>query len=326
MAETLYLILGIFLLLLVMYDFFFSTLSGNGAGFISQRVGYAAHNSMRYLVKKFGRRINSISGLVVNMMELIVWVIIVWAAVFLIYSSNPSAVINEEGRIADVWERLYFTGYTLSTLGIGDFRPVTPLFEVLTSCFSFFGFIFFTSSMTYLISISSALIDKRTLTSTIHNLGQDPEAIVEKFLEMDSSFTYGQVLALQEMIDKHSAHYEAYPAVHFYSHPKAEYCLSINFTRLDEAVSIMLSSGRGENIKKELGPIRASMTGFLTSLNDYFAKSLPKAQEPVSSLPFSYEINVGAKEEVQNRRKVLEGFLKSEGFTWKDVHPEKSEK
>lgn len=138
MAENYYLISGIVLLLLVMYDFFFTTLSGSGAGFISKNVANFSHKIMQLVVKLFGRSSYGHSGLLVNLKVLAVWVGLVWMGLFLIYSSNPEAIINGNGRVANNWERLYFTGYTLSTLGIGNLKPTTAFFEILTSCFSFF--------------------------------------------------------------------------------------------------------------------------------------------------------------------------------------------
>src|SRR5690606_21164350 len=103
-----------------------------------------------------------------------VWIILVWVGLFLVFTSNPEAIVNSDGIAANLWERLYFTGYVLSTLGMGNFYPTSPFFEILTSFFSFFGFIFFTSSITYFLSVSSALVKKRLLAKTINNLGKSP--------------------------------------------------------------------------------------------------------------------------------------------------------
>ena len=167
------------------------------------------------MVKSLGRSVYKIHGLFVNLMVLAAWILLVWLGLFLVYSWNPEAVVNSEGRVANTVERLYFTGYVLSTLGIGNFMPITRLFEIITSLFSFFGFIFFTSSMTYFISVSSALVNKKTLAKSIYNLGKSPREIADKFVSLDTSYSYQQFLNLQEMVDKHSVNHHAYPVIHF---------------------------------------------------------------------------------------------------------------
>lgn len=199
-----YLFLGIVVVFLTMYDFFFTTLSGGGAAFITRYVTFISHKSLLVGVKLFGRRTFIFSGMVVNISVLFVWLTLVWFGLNLIYSSDPGSLVNDSIREANNWERLYFTGYTLSTLGIGNFKPISPAFELLTSIFSVFGFIFFTTSMTYIISVSSAVIHKRSLALSIRNLGRTPEEMVYRLLNQDTSFSRQNLALLQEKIERHS--------------------------------------------------------------------------------------------------------------------------
>lgn len=319
MQEYIYLLAGTIILLLVIYDFFFTTLSGSGAGLISERVSIVSDKIIKFIVKRRGRSVYKFNGLFVNLMVLSVWILLVWIGLFLLYSYNPEAITNGNGRMANVYERLYFAGYIISTLGIGNFIPTSGFFEIITSCFAFFGFIFFTSSMTYFISVSSALVNKRTLSKSIFNLGKNPEEIANKLVSMDSSYTYQQLLNLQEKIDKHAVNHHAYPVIHFYTEVKPKNCLSLNLARLDEALSIIIGSKEGAKIQEELEPVRSSITQFLQNLKVSFAKSMPNVENPVDRSKFSYEGNVLKNEDLENRRRVLEELFKSEGFKWEDV-------
>lgn len=319
MYDSIYLIIGIIILVVVIYDFFFTTLSGSGAGFIANNISILSDRIIRFLVRATGRSAYDFNGLFVNFMVLSVWIILVWLGLFLLYSSNPEMITNSDGRIANNWERLYFTGYTLSTLGIGNFKPTSGFFEIVTSCFSFFGFIFFTSSMTYFISVSSAVINKRTLTKSIFNLGKNPQEIAKKLLGLDTSYSYQQFLILQEMINRHSANHHSYPVVHFYTHSKPQDCLSLNLARLDEALSIVLSKDNGGNLQKEMEPIRSSITNFLSTLDERFSKNLPKVKGPVETSIFPYQKILNEQKDLQDRRKTLERLLKAENFGWQDV-------
>ncbi|WP_169578557.1 potassium channel family protein [Salinimicrobium terrae] len=317
--EIFYLFIGVFILMFTIYDFFFTTLSGSGAGFISEHTSIFSDRIIQKLVKVFGRSIYKTHGLFVNLMVLAVWILLVWLGLFLVYSWNPEAITNSNGRPANFVERLYYTGYILSTLGLGNFKPTSEFYEIVTALFSIFGFIFFTSSMTYFISVSSALVNKRTLTKSIFNLGKSPGEIANKILSLNSSYAYQQLLNLQEMIDKHSVNHHAYPVIHYYTEAKPKNCLSLNLTRLDEALSILIDSEDGRELQQELEPVRSSITYFLENLSENFSRSLPTVENPVDKNQLPYSGNVLKGEDLKNRRRVLEKLFKSEDFTWKDV-------
>ncbi|MDT0677529.1 ion channel [Autumnicola musiva] len=319
MEGAIYLVLGAILLILVIYDFFFTTLSGSGAGFITKPVSVLTYKITRMIAGVMGRRVYNFSGMVVNLVVLSTWGVLVWLGLYLLYSYDPAGIVSSKNVVATDWERLYFTGYTLSTLGLGDFKPVTVLFEILTSCFSFFGFIFFTSSMTYLLSVSSALINKRAISLNIQNLGQDPEALAQKILDMDISYSYQQLMSLQELIDRHTVNHQSYPVLHFYSHKDPRVCLSLNLTRLDEALNILLSEPEAKDLHEELQPLRSSISRFLNHINENYMKVSSGEEKAVDSFDFPYKTGAVGNEKLIERRKILLAFLKSERFNWEDV-------
>ena len=318
MAEIL-LILGFIILLLAIHDFFYTTLSASGGGFISENVAILSDRIIQFGASTFGRKAYDYHGLFVNLMILFVWLLLIWLGLFMVYSSNPEAITNSSGRAAYNWERLYFTGYILSTLGMGNFKPVSPFFEVVTSCFSFFGFIFFTSSMTYFLSVSSAVVRKRTLAKSINNLGNQPEIIANKLLSLDSSFSYQQVHTLQELVDQHSVSHQAYPVVHYYSRSEEKDCFSINISRLDEALSIIVYSNKGENLQEEIGLLRAAISNFLQNLDKNFSRSLPNIEKQIDEQEIPSYINEIDSNNLNERRRILKSLLKSEGFSWNNV-------
>ena len=173
--------------------------------------------------------------------------------------------------------------------------------------------------MTYFISVSSALVNKRTLTKSIYNLGKSPKEIAEKFIQLNSSYAYQQLLNLQEMIDKHSVNHHAYPVIHFYTESKPKNCLSLNLARLDEAFSILIDSPDAGELQQELEPARSSITHFLKNLDENFSESLPRIKNYADAARFPYKGNVLKGENLDNRRRFLQKFLKGEGFDWDHV-------
>lgn len=322
MTSIVCLVIGSILLLLIIYDFFYTTLSTSGTGFISSGISLFSYKIIQFFANRFGRKAYSYSGLIVNLSIFFTWLIIVWIGLFFLYSSNPEAITNSEGRAANAIERLYFTGYVLSTLGMGNFYPTSISMEVLSSIFSFFGFIFFTSSITYFLSVSSAVINKRTLARSIERLGKTPRTIAAKLLKIDAVHAYQQMINFQTMLDRHVANHQAYPVVHYYSHPEPEVCLGLNIARLDEAISILLYSEKAGSIKEEVEILRGSLSAYLNHLERNYPGALPEGEDPVSSQPLHYKIPKIDPAELQKRRKILRGVLRSEGFEWEDISPE----
>lgn len=326
LPEGLYLIGGIVLFLFVMYDFLFTTLSGNGAAPLTRFVSLTGHRILYFCAKGFGRRVYTLSGMFINILLLLGWASLVWVSLFMIFSSDPESILDKDNQIATNYERLYFTGFVLSTLGMGDITPSSPSFKLLTSCFSFFGFIFFTTSMTYLISVATAVIQKRSFSLTIHHLGTNPVSLAKTFVAMDRELTNQKLISLQEMIDRYSANHKAYPVIQFYSNHRTETTMSVNLAILDETVSMLLSTGQGNQFRSALLNLRLSLNHYLKHLDENYSDSLIRKKEPEIELP-EYKLPEPENSEkhlsLEKRRAILGGLLRSENITWKDVYRHK---
>lgn len=323
MVEIISLIAGTALLLIVLFDFFYTTLSASGAAFLTKPLSLGVHKLMLKLEKPFGRKVLGMTGMMVNLVVLTMWLLLIWLGLFLVFSFNPDAIVNNQQQTASAIERLYFTGYVLSTLGLGNYQPSTPFFEILTSLFSFFGFVFFTTTMTYLLSVSSAVVHKRSLALSIRDLGKNPAQIVHRMLKMDSSFSYQQIGNLQQMINRHSTYYLAFPVLHFYNDSEDANSLSINIASLDEALSIMLNSSKSTPLHEELQLLRDSMDHFLAHLHSRFGRKASEhaainwyeLQLPDSILQEGFSENP----DLTDRRKILTALLQNENRKWQDV-------
>nr|WKN38599.1 ion channel [Tunicatimonas sp. TK19036] len=323
--ESVVLLLGLCIVSAGGYDFFYTTLSGSGAAFITRTMLILSHKIQLGLSRIFGRKVFQLSGMLVNLGVLSVWILLIWFGLFLVFSSQPEDVVNSGGRAATTVERLYFTGYVLSTLGLGNFKPSSPFFELLVSLFSFFGFIFFSAAMTYLLSVSSAVTHKRALALSIRNLGENPGKVIKSLQELTLSQSYQQIVALQQMIDRHNVNHQAYPVLHYYNSSEIASALSINLTVLDEAVSMLLYS-QDKPLYHELQSLRSSLDQFLRHIQEKFRHGSKVDYPDISwenldlppGLPPFHGSEVSALSE---RRKVLSDLLKSEALGWSDVYP-----
>ena len=92
--------------------------------------------------------------------------------------------------------------------------------------------------MTYFLSLFSAISNERVFSKAIYGLGHNPEQIADKLQKLDNSYLSSQLLSFAERINQHIINHQAYPVIHYISHPKQEVTLSLNIARLDEALNI----------------------------------------------------------------------------------------
>src|SRR5690554_6689169 len=112
LMSILALLSGTLLLMITIYDFVFTTLSGGGSGFISRNVHLLSHKILKTGARIIGRKLYNQSGIFLNGLLISVWVVLIWLGLFLVYSFQPEAIVNDDGRAASNIERFYFTGYT----------------------------------------------------------------------------------------------------------------------------------------------------------------------------------------------------------------------
>lgn len=125
-----------------------------------------------------------------------------------------------------------------------------------------------------------------------------------------------QLISLQELIDKHIVNHQAYPVVHFFSNSTKESCLSLNLARFDEALNLLLLE---EEEKEEIQLLRGSITNLLQHIDQNYGSTMSKTYEVESYASMPEELSGEITKELEQRRAILGGMLKSEGFHWSDV-------
>ena len=164
---------GIFLAILTAADIVYTVLSSNGAGYLSKYAMEYSPAVFQFLARRLGsRKILRFAGVSLLSSMTTVWFLLLWFGVFLIFLYDHNSVVSSSTLIpAGVVDRFYFSGYLLSTLGNGDFKPQTGTWQVAANLFSFSGFIFLTMCITYFVSILSAVTEKRLAAASIFDLG-----------------------------------------------------------------------------------------------------------------------------------------------------------
>lgn len=325
---------GATLVVITAYDFFYTTLSSSGAGFITHRVTHGIWSFFLYLSKVLhSKKPLKIAGVFILLSTLILWLLLLWSGLYvMLISEERSVVTSTKEETAGLLDKIYYSGYVLSTMGNGDFKPVGRFWQILTSVFSFAGFVFITTAISYFVSVSSAIINKRTLSLSISNLGSSPqEILLNTWNGKNFSRLINYVSQLQQQLNKHTESHMAYPVLHFFHTGGKKDAVAINITNLDEALSILLLlSEPGSTIhEKDVLPLRDAVDFYLSTLKETFIKAVNREQAlpDLSQLKDTdMKIMVDQKnlairfQQVKQRRMLLSGLLRNDGWSWKDIY------
>ena len=336
MPNEIYLITGIFIVIAIACDFFYTTVSFNGAGILAR----SGSNGIAALFLRANKMTRSrflfkFSGMSHILMQIVLWIGLLWFGLFLMLMGDPSSVLHTpSGTQASVVNKFYFSGYVLSTLGNGQYIPSSGGWQITVAAFSFAGFIFITTAMTYLMNLTTAVIHKRKLSLFISNLGETPEEIVANSFTGDGFERLTNVAAtLQQMINEHSQNHYAHPGVHYFYSTQRTESLSVNITNLDEALTIMqYRIKEGKALVQDLHPLRDAIDKFLDMIEHHFIRSFDVNGDDIPNIRFLQERGIPVNDEiadesaVKKRRSLLAGLLQSTGWSWEDIYTQNHER
>lgn len=328
MPQEIYLIAGIFIVIATACDFFYTTVSFNGAGVMARGVSSAIASLFLLVNEKTGSRLLfKFSGMTHILAQVALWIGLLWFGLFLLLMGDPMSVLHAPSEApAGAINKLYFSGYVLSTLGNGQYIPNGGGWQIVVAVFSFAGFIFITTAMTYLMNLTTAVIHKRTLSLFISNLGETPEEIVANSYSDEGFQRLVEVApTLQQMINKHSQNHYAHPGVHyFYSIPRHE-SLSVNLANLDEALTILQTRVKND-VSQNLYPLRDAIDKFLDMIEHHFIRTFEVDEDDAPDIRFLQERGVPLNDEVagegaaKKRRSLLADLLQSTGWSWEHIY------
>ena len=236
------LVVGSLLLVVVGYDAVSTTLStGAAAGPVTSKVLSGWWRFARRAAKRPDSPLVVASGPIVVLLTIAIWLALLWSGWTLIFSADPDAILSSAGRTpASGWSRIYYSAFTVFTLGVGDYIPNGQPWEILTGFAVLTGLGLTTLAITYLVPVVSAVTARRVQANTIAGMGPSPQGIVVNAYR-DGSFDYldHRLPTLADQVLETAERHLAYPVLHYFHSSNRHVDLRVQLYALDEAISIL---------------------------------------------------------------------------------------
>ena len=324
-------ILGVALLLSGILDILWTTLwVEGGAGPSPSRLTTWAWKSVR----RFGRHdtLFSLFGPAVLTLTIAIWVILLWAGWALLFAVDDTAVLSSSTRMPVGWvDRIYFAGYLVFTLGNGDFMPNGRIWQIATVLASGTGLLLLTLIITYVGSVISAVVDKRSFANQVTGFGMSAEDFLRSGWNGGDFHTFDLPLStLSTQLIQITEQHFAYPILHYYRGAQPSKSPAIALAVLDDALTI-LRFGVPPDVQPNTATLssgRAAVQGFLDTLHSAFMKP-SESPPPTPTLAALRQADIptvtdeqfeAAIRQLEERRRSLLGLVRDAGWDWPQYH------
>lgn len=327
--SIIYYFLGFSLTLFVIVDLIWTALwVDGGAGPLSDRLTSSTWKLLKKLNNKF---LLNISGPLILSLTLLTWLLLIWAGVSLFFAGNPDSIINTTTNGSISWyERIYFSGFTLFTLGLGDYSPQPGFFQIVTALSSGIGMLLLTLGASYIISVISAVVQKRTLSRSISGLGDNSIELLKKAWNGKDFHQFDLLLSgINSQITQLTLQQQAFPLLQFYHSEDVEKTTAVAIGILDEALSILHFGLNDKSVVNStlVDATRSSISTYLKTTEDGYGsevddiESIPPAPDLslfkdttiplINQKSFSKEL-----ESISTRRNKLLTLIKVDNHEW----------
>jgi hypothetical protein len=323
-----FLALGSLLLSSAVIDLLWTTLWANGgAGPLSTRLTTALWRGLRTLGGDQSRLLN-LAGPIILTLMLTMWIALIWGGWTFVFAGGENALTDTRDTGPISWaERTYFVAYSLFTMGNGDFTPTDGIWQIATSLTTASGMLFVTMGVSYVLSVLGAVVDKRSLASTVTGIGTRSEAFVrdgwngEDFHELDLPLD-----TLASDVGRLAKQHKAYPILHYYHSNEEDDASALAVVIFDEALT-MLRFGVPKDHRPNtplLNTARSSTRDYLQTLNSIGIQPADETPPPPdldrlreAGVPtVSDEAFARALDDVSERRRKLLGAVTADAWCW----------
>lgn len=328
-ADVLLAAAGIALVALALGDALWTTLWVDGSG--GPLTGRLSTLLWRMALPVLRRRDRALSlvGPLVLVVTVVTWVLLLWAGWVLLFASQPQALPASSGPgFADWTGRIWFVGYTMFTVGNGDFSPSDGFWQIVSGLVAFTGMGMVTLAVTYLLNVLSAVTAKRAFADQVAGLGCSAEDFVlAGWNGRDLSPLDRQLTALASQLAGLTEKYLAYPVLQYY-HAVGEQKSPVKAASvLDDSLTLLLLGVVPEQRPDPaaLTSARSAVTSFLEDTREAASTSPAPDVPPPPSLARLRAAGIAtvpddefadALGDLDDRRRVLLGLVRDDAWEW----------
>lgn len=259
--------LGCLTVLLVMADVFRTVLwSGQGAGPLTGAITKLGRRLLPLL--SGSRRARSAAGPLALLTVVATWTALLLIGFTLMLEVQPDAIrTSGTNQPVDWFERAYFVGYSLFTLGNGDLAPVTDFGRLLAVAVSATGLFLLTLSVTYLLPVISASVASRSFASSARSLGDSTEDVVLGAWDGNRIQLDHQLRDLASALGTLAEQHLAYPVLHLFQSSDTATSAPLAVADLDDLLTLL--DGVDERVAPLATPRRQLRSAIETYLETY---------------------------------------------------------
>jgi hypothetical protein len=240
-VNWLVLCLGAATVLIATIDALWTTIWVDGhAGPVTRHFGRTIDRLLTAVIPRRSYRLSSVAGPVVLIATVLFWALLLWTGWVVLFSADPGSLADPQTKVhAGLADRIYFAGYTMFTLGNGDFAPQNAFWQLAASVTSLSGLFLLTLSVTYLLAVVEAVVAMRSFASQVWTLGHSAEAFVANSWNGRAFPSVElQIVSLTEQLGMICEQHKAYPMLHFYHAEGLPQAVSVNLAIFDDALTI----------------------------------------------------------------------------------------
>ncbi|MEH6389916.1 ion channel [Pseudomonas profundi] len=266
------------------------------------------------------------AGPAMILLSIVSWYLLLGLAAFVLFIAYPGAVIDgTTSAPADHLETLYFTNTTISSLGYGDWVPSGPPWTFISTLATLAATIVLTVSLSYVLSVVSAAIQRRSLATTVFAMGSSEEEIIRTANLTDSQGSLkNYLLELSSTIDHQGLRHLAFPVLKYFHATQASLSPARGILLLADTVFLLSldESGTYRGITKVL---RSSIDNFVqfSRAGDSSEQSSESEKHRLNSVASKLGLDSGddkfdaAFEEYLPRRRRLLALCEEDGWAVK---------
>jgi hypothetical protein len=325
-------LLGLVCLGLALSDMFKTVLTLRGGGPLTAFSSRWIWRGFQQLHRRWPERdFLGAAGPAILSITMLGWVVLQWAGWSLLFMVPDRGIVRaHDGASASAFERFYYAGSSLVTLGLGDFQAEGQLWQFLSIVDAALGLLTVSLGAAYFIPVLSAAVTRRELALAIEALGGTPEGILRQgWTGADFGRLEHDLLNLGPAIITMGQQHLIYPVLHYFHSATKETSLSLQLVALDEVLHLLAHAVAPDH-RPSPSALRLPAKG-ISAYFEFLEGSYLRASPEVPPTPklewlqttgvpvVSDDQYVAALAKLNDRRQLARALVEDSGWAWDDV-------